>query len=331
MARLRSHFAAALLAALAGAWPTAGAAAETCAGRAIEADQTFSERWPELLDRLGTELASRRDEADCARVTLRMSPSTILLTVSLRDGRSATRELMRSEDVLPSLQALLLVPERPAPAASVTKPRSRPTRARGAIAPSSLPLRDESAGERLTEARRLGLELSLFTGSRVGDGQVSLGAGAQSFIELYGWLLGFQGRADAYRPLSGGDPETALELAVLGGKRWELAGAALDLVAGPGVATKGFALSRTESAHVDATGPSASPAPPAPEEPSSRPVPRLLLGARLGFSPRSVFRTFVAMDAELGPASQPGNDAEGSASLPRFAFGLSLGATVGTR
>lgn len=161
---------------------------------------------------------------------------------------------------------------------------------------------------------------------------MSLGAGMLSFLDVYGLLLGFQGRADGYRSLSGGDPETALELAVLAGKRWQFDGAALDVVAGPGVAMKGFVLSQSEAVHVSELGPGAVPPPPPPrEDPSSGPVPRLLLGARLGFAPRAVFRTFVGLDAELGPARRQDDTALGSAGLPRFTLGLSLGATVGTR
>jgi hypothetical protein len=57
---------------------------------------------------------------------------------------------------------------------------------------------------------------------------------------------------------------------------------------------------------------------------------RLLLGARLGFSPRSVFRTFVGIDGEVGPTQASNDDVSASARLPSFSVGLALGATVGT-
>jgi hypothetical protein len=59
----------------------------------------------------------------------------------------------------------------------------------------------------------------------------------------------------------------------------------------------------------------------------------LLVGARLGFSPRSVFRTFVGVDGELGPsrtAAAPEANVSSSPRMPTFTVGLSLGATVGT-
>jgi hypothetical protein len=57
----------------------------------------------------------------------------------------------------------------------------------------------------------------------------------------------------------------------------------------------------------------------------------LLVGARLGFSPRSVFRTFVGFDGELGPSRTVDPEANvSSPRIPTFTVGLALGATVGT-
>jgi hypothetical protein len=92
---------------------------------------------------------------------------------------------------------------------------------------------------------------------------------------------------------------------------------------------KGVTFSHTERAVVMGMP---SPSPPPTSEPSSAPVARLLLGARLGFSPRSVLRTFVGIDGELGP-SRSSAAVEGNTSSPRmptYTVGLALGATVGT-
>jgi hypothetical protein len=56
----------------------------------------------------------------------------------------------------------------------------------------------------------------------------------------------------------------------------------------------------------------------------------LLLGARFGFSPRSVFRTFVGVDGAVGPRRVDNDANSASARLPAFSLGLALGATVGT-
>lgn len=139
------HLVAALLSALTWAAPHTSLAAEAgCAGRGIEADEAFGQRWPTLVERLRAELATREDVDACASVSLRVSAGSILLTVTLLDGRSATRVLPRSEDVWPSLQALLLVPEQPAPLPLAAKPRPRPAPPRRATMTSpSLPARDE--------------------------------------------------------------------------------------------------------------------------------------------------------------------------------------------
>lgn len=322
-----------LVTGVAGARPEARLEAEErCPGTRIEADASFRRRWPELVDRLQGELDARSDLDDCARVELRLEGTQVLtVLVTLPDGRGTSRSVTRSEDVLPVLQALLLVPERPPPAPTPLPPKPRAdSPSRALVVGAEPPAADHP--EATSPPRLFGLELSLITGARVGDGQVGVGAGALSFLEIHGWLLGFGGRADSYRALVGGDPEGALTLAALGGRRFDFGSAALDLTAGPAVAMKGLAFSQTESFEVHrAQDGSPPPPPPRNSEPSSGPVPRLLLGARVGFSPRSVFRTFVGLDAELGPSRASTDPGGATTGLPSFSLGLSVGATVGTR
>jgi hypothetical protein len=170
------------------------------------------------------------------------------------------------------------------------------------------------------------------TGARMGDGQLGIGAGALSFLELNGWLFGFEGRADSYRAVGGGEPETALELGILVGRRLDLGSVALDLTAGPAIAMLRFASSQDEVRRMNATPaemPTETPPPVGLTDLRSGPVPRLVLGARLGFNPSAVFRTFVGIDAEVGPALAS-FDAS-SARLPGYSVGFSVGATLGTR
>ncbi|HEX2669790.1 MAG TPA: hypothetical protein VHM25_02905, partial [Polyangiaceae bacterium] len=279
----------------------ATAADGACPGVNIEADAGFRARFSDLLERIQSELATRSDLDACARITLHVDgDSLITMSVRLLDGRTTSRSVTRADDVAPTLQALLLVPlpSRSGPTLSQA-PAPKPPRP---APPRALPASyDRDASPPGSGARKLGFELSFLTGARAGDGQIGVGAGALSFLEVYGWLLGFEGRADSYRAMLGsGDPETALELAILAGRRFHFNGWALDLTAGPAVAMKGLAVSETEvvAANMMNTVP---PAPARHTDPSSGPVPRLLLGARFGFSPRSVFRTFVGVDGELGP------------------------------
>jgi hypothetical protein len=282
----------------------------------VAADAPLRAHWPNLVQRVRDELRARDGIDLCARVELRLrEDAAIGVHVFLPDGRSASRRAVRREDVVPTLQALLLVPEHATAAA-----RAEPTDAE----------RDAGVAVPGPSPRALGIELSAITGARIGDGQASLGLGALSFLEVGGWLLGFEGRADSYQNLSGGQPEAALELAVLLGKRLHFQGVALDLTAGPAVAMKG--ISSTEDVRVTAGGPAPPPQPPPPtSDPSSGPVPRLLLGSRLGFSPRSVFRTFIGVDGELGPTHATDSGEVNAGRLPLWTLGLALGATVGTK
>jgi hypothetical protein len=327
----------ALVALLAALGPRVALAVERgCAAIAIEPDARFRAQLPDLLANIQSELAARTDIDACARVALGVEDeSAVKVSVTLPDGRTASRSVARREDVMPTLQALLLVPQAavvvpaaPEPVAPTAKRTTR-QRQRGHL----LERTDRDVPPPLSAPpRQFGFELSAISGVRLGDGQFGYGAGMLSFLQVHSWLIGFEGRADGYRAVGGSDPETALELAILAGKRFDFGSVALDVTAGPGVAMKGVTLSQSESVQVP-TGPTVvPPAPPSRSEPSSGPVPRLLLGARLGFSPRSVFRTFLGIDGELGP-SRSSADPEATVSSPRmptFTLGLALGATVGT-
>src|ERR1700722_15345045 len=83
----------------------------TCAPISIEVDAALSARWPELPGQL-RETFEGRDAIDrCARVRVSVRDAIIVEGV-LPDGRSATRSVARREDVVPTLEALLLVPQR---------------------------------------------------------------------------------------------------------------------------------------------------------------------------------------------------------------------------
>lgn len=318
-----------------------------CSAPSVEADSAFNERYPGLLDQVRQELAGAAGLDACARVELRRGPEGVLVAVSLPDGRRASRELNRPDDVLPTLQALLLVPDSPEPlptaeSKSSTKPdptpaertTSEPTKRaapRRAAPRASVSAADEvDRAAPVEQPRELGFELSAVTGVRIGDGQVGYGGGVLSFLEIKRWLIGFQGRADGYRSLRGGDPDTALELGILGGKRFDLGGSALDLTLGPALAMRGMAFSQSESVAVtsSSTTPMAPVSQPVPREEEVGPSPRLLLAARWGFRPRSTFRTFIGIDGEIGPSSEALEP--DAARMPLYTVGLSLGATVGT-
>lgn len=310
---------------------SAGATVEReCAGPSIHADASFREQYPELVDRLRSELPQARVDA-CAVVDLRLTGANIAVSVALPDGRTAARDVSRHEDVLPTLQALLLIPEPgPEPVTVTAAPAPQPV---VAVAPTPAPRDTVRDAGPVGATRSYGFELSLISGVRVGDGQFGYGAGVLSFIELQRWLVGFQGRADGYRALRGRDPETALSLGLLLGRRFSLAQRTLDFTVGPAMAIRGASFSSTEVSVQASSGAMTRPPEPPPSEPDIGPTPRLLLGARLGFSPHSLFRTFIGVDGELGPtrSADASADAGASGRMPVYTVGLALGATVGTR
>jgi hypothetical protein len=312
------------------------AADASCAAVAIEATASVTTRWPGLLEEVREAFEARDDIDRCARVALTAHDASITVEVVLPDGRSAGRPVSRREDVLPTLEALLLVPRRtaqaqPLAALDAASPASPPARSpskppeespRPRAVPSVGADRDSSTSSPERRARRVGIELSVLTGARIGDGQSGFGLGALSFVDLSGWLVGFEGRADAYKPLSGGPTgDGALELAVLAGRRFRFHDVALDLTAGGAAAMQGTSTYTSQSP-ITGTGFTAS---------SSSTVPRLLLGARVDFGALSMLHTFVGIDGDFGPARV--GDTTGIPNVPRlplWTLGLALGATVGT-
>lgn len=310
-----------------------------CSPSEIVVDSDLSARWPELPTRL-REAFHRRDDIDqCARIRLMFRDGSVIVEVTLPDGRSAARTVSRPDDILPTLESLLLVPQltereqtsgleasglTPSPPKSAsTAPNAQPARPRDAPLERRMTVEERDASEPspLRQTGRLRIELSIVTGGRIGDGQTGVGLGALSFLELSGWLLGFEGRADRYRPLSGGPTDGgALELALLAGRRFRFHSLALDLIAGPAAAMQGTATFETQSSM---TGEDVT-------KSSSSVVPRLLLGTRMCFSALSAVRPFVGIDGEAGP-SRATTDVPGASRLPVWTLGLALGATVGTK
>ena len=315
------------------------AEAPPCLPMGIEVDADMTARWPELVNHLRDAFEARDDIDRCARIRLTSRDGSVTVEVVLPDGRSAARTVSRREDVVPTLESLLLVPQRtereqlsalepsglkPPPARSAAAPPSAaPARTQDVPLGRSVAVAERDAIEPslMRHASRLRIELSVVTGGRVGDGQTGVGLGALSFLELSGWLVGFEGRADRYKTLSGGPTDGgALELAALGGRRFRFHDLALDMTAGLAAAMHGTAAFEAQPS---AGGTTVS-------KSSSSTLPRLLLGGRVSFSARSTVHPFVGIDGELGPA-RGGTDAPGTPRLPAWTLGLALGATVGTK
>jgi hypothetical protein len=288
----------------------------------IEMDEQVRARWPELKDRVQSVLGSRQDVDRCARVSIALrAGARIHIEVTLADGRMAARDVPHREDVVPMLEALLLVPHPPAP--EPPPPEPIPT----VVAPSLTFTRTTRIpvdhAPPTADDEHVRIELSALSGARVGDGQAAIGFGALSFLEVSGWLAGVEGRIDRY--WTSESHGAVLELALLAGRRFRFRNLALDITAGPGVVALGSGDVRIREVQP------ATPMPPRERE-SNTTVERLLVGTRLHFNARSTFRTFVGIDGEFGPEAPSGRDVPAEAyHLPTWTVGVALGATVGTR
>jgi hypothetical protein len=304
------------------------AAELSCASMVVEVDATVRAQWPDLSEDIRDAFAAVDDLDACARVTVFTRGASIVVRVALPDGRSASRSVSRRQDVVPTLEALLLVPQRPKPLGA--RPPEGPAPAATANAKND----DPGASARLTtsggdvpetapasEQGRLQVELSVAVGARIGDGQAGGGFGALSFLEVAGWLAGFEGRLDGYQGFAAGNATGAVELAVLGGRRLRRGTLALDLIVGPELALQWATKSVMQ---VGSTAPAVTTSP-------FRMDPRLLLGAHLSFRALSTLRTFIGIEGEFGRALSAAESASDLPPLPRWTVGLVLGTTVGTK
>jgi hypothetical protein len=309
-----------------------------CSQLMVQADSAVRDRWPDLPELVHQAFQGRDDIDACATVALGVRDAAIAVDVRLPDGRSAARQGLQREDVLPTVEALLLLPQREEPAVAIApSPEPPPQRpAPGSVAPAPVPATaqvnpnpalpapaDRGAPGRSApkSSDHVRLELSVAVGARMGDRQTSAGIAAFSFLDLDGWLAGFEGRVDRYREDDSGSDAAALELAALGGRRVRFSTLSLDFTAGPALVHQGTA---TEVNEVSPGGQRIS-------ESSSSTVLRLLCGARLNFATRSTLRTFVGIDGAVGPDRAPGAELPRDAPrLPHWTAGVTLGATVGT-
>ncbi|MFZ5892742.1 MAG: hypothetical protein ACOY0T_16910 [Myxococcota bacterium] len=316
--------------------PSAFADERACRALEVDADPAVLTRWPGLPQRVQKVLAAREDLDRCAQIKLSMAPPSIVIDVVLVDGRSASRSLAAHEDVLPALEALLLVPEpEPTGEPSVQTvsdetievgPQGAPVRGATTKRSVSRPSRWRTA-EALPAANpthaadtRSGIEFSLLTAARVGDGQTSLGLGAISFLEVSSFLIGLEGRINNRVDLAQARPYATLDASLLVGRRMRFGGVALDFFGGP-------ALIIQEDSSVS-TGPAGM-----IESSTGGAAPRLRFGTHLNFAERAVLRTFMGLEGDVGARADNDeiNPNPAPPQLPLWSVGFALGATLGTR
>jgi hypothetical protein len=308
------------------------AADPACSSLAFTVDPSVGRRWPELDEELRQAFTGRDDVDACARVGVRSatSESSLLVEVTLPDGRSATRTVRSRQDVLGTVEALVLLPPAAEPASdaqpealpAAPSPRQAPE---GTVA-STITVRS-SPPLPAVSPRRFALELSLGVGAHAGDGQTKLGVGASSLVALAGWLVGFQAEADRYERLSVAGARTgAFVLGLLGGRRLAFGQLAVDLIGGPAVALRGGWSIATAKGSSDAT------TTPTMESSAGHTfVPRLRFGGRLTVRALSTVRAFIGLEGDIGDVGPEGPPQRGETQgLPTWTVGLTAGATLGT-
>ncbi len=309
------------------------AADHGCAPAPIDTDALVRAQWPDLPERIQGVLAGRRDVDTCARIKIRVQQAVFVVEVALPDGRSASRSVARTEDVVATLEALLLLPlpeARPPEAEPVraADPGARATARQAELRPvdrDRTPVVSAGSQRAAPEARGwFRLEFSLAAGARIGDGQVGGGFGARTSFDLLGWLVGFEGATQRYGAMDGNAGAAALELAVLAGRRFRFGDTALDLTAGPALAMRGFGGTVTVMAETGS--PPTRVVMPGADDLSKR----LVCGARVTFRARSVVRIFAGVEGDVAFGRSTTAVPAGEGPLPSWTFGLVLGTTVGT-
>lgn len=306
---------------------------ERCVTVSLAADPQVRALWPELPGRVRAHLEERSDVERCAHIRLGHR-GRFLIEVTLPDGRVAERSVSRVEDVVPVVEALLVVPATiPDPEAREVEPPPPPRAPGQVIVANVAPAADRVDTIAPVETRpgtpsehRTSIEISAVTGARVGVAGVdraSIGAGLLSFARVDGFLVGLGGRVDRYEMIS--QPTTVVELAGLLGYRFRWSDTTLDLVGGPALIVIGTEVRDVGRDEV------VRPAGTAPPPERSPFMPRLVTGLRLHFRARSTFRPFVGIDGEVGPSGVSLNPTQRDAPLPYATLGLALGATLGSR
>ena len=321
--------------------PSLAAAELECAGLRLAVDAELAERFPALADSVRAAFLARGDTDSCPQVELALREQDIEVRVALADGRSTVRSLARAEDVVPTLQALVIVPERgettdTTRAASPAAPKVVPVNAasKRAETKSAPKTRSRARAQRAGEPgdtvedrgvlavepepaapSALRIELSAAVGAHSGEeGRSSLNFGLQSLLDIQRFLAGFQVRLDQYQ----GGESGAFEIALLGGRRFDFGVVGLDLLLGPSLASLG-------DSSQDVRADTASRPPPPVEEDANAAY--AFLATRVSFFPHSTLRPFVSGDAALRLDERTTLD---PAPFPTWSAGVSVGATVGT-
>jgi nitrate reductase NapAB chaperone NapD len=170
-------------------------ASDPCAGPEIGIEAAVTKRWPTAIDAVRKHIAALEGLDRCARVDLVSAGREIVVVITLRDGRIATRSAVDVEDVEEILDALLVLPDihPPEVAPPVEGAEEPPLAATSNLAPPPLPMDTSQKNSVPT-----GFDIGIGAGGRMSGGPVYGGASVTAHANLFRgrWRLGVTGRAD---------------------------------------------------------------------------------------------------------------------------------------
>jgi hypothetical protein len=195
----------------------------------------LSPAWESAASQLKNDLKSLGELDRCAVVTLLPAGAEMIVQVVLADGRSAVRHVRRAEDLVSTIEALLLLP----PAAAYDSPPAPPPAMAPEPTPETSTIGSRSAPTQHTPAAAQ-VELGFGGNARTSGTPLFWGAGAMFVAQLAldGWLIGTEGHWDVFdAPVTlvtpGGFNMQTVGIGAAAGRRIENGALRFDILVGP--------------------------------------------------------------------------------------------------
>lgn len=289
-----------------------------CEDPRVRVQGSVDARWLDPIARACERLAAEPGSDPDARVRIVPSGHDLVVEVTLRDGRRTLRRVTAAERLVPTLEALVLVPAL-APDESPAPPAEAPSALPEKIDAEAPPSRGATSSPGPTAAPApVAFEASGLLGGRVAGPFVSVAPAIGGRLRLGPWLFGIAGRWDVVQRSTRASTSTfEMETVAFGielGRRVPLGAGALDL----GVAPRLVAETQTAES-VDG------------EQSSS--ATDLRLGALARWAPAPAgFHFVVELDAELSPSRLRRSLRLDPAlpALPAWSAGIALGVAWAT-
>ena len=278
---------------LASAAPASGAPLD------LGVDGSVGAAWSSAIEAARASLAGRADLDPGARVEILGAGEAIIVHVRLQDGRSTVRRVLRPDDLVVTLEALLTVPP----------PR---------LPPPAPPLAPSSPAPPPPPPPAGTFEVGIGPSAHVTFGPSYFGYGLAGYAQVIArrWLIGVSTRWDVDdlgtgQPLPNGFNMQVLQIAAYLGRRVPLGDGALDLLLGPGVTIDNQEALAASPEGIGGT----------------RGEPIVALGARISTPVGAVFRLFASATIDAAPARVRAArrlDPE-LPTLPPWGLGISVG------